>query len=271
VHAAVATAAELTAVPADLMPPVQLISKDDSFTSYGCELRQAATTNGTCLYGDPTGSKKLILVGDSQAGAWFPAFDLMAKRIHWQLELLSKPACPMPDLPFFYQEGKRPNTECTVWHSYVIKRINAEHPDAIVLIDASFEQGLVGVPNASASQWYTGLQATLGRLRKGPALYMLGDVPVLQQSTPDCLAEHETSVKTCDTPVSEALAGVRSEAERKAIDGAGGKFIDARSWFCSSVCTPIIADRAVFRERFHISATYARYLTGVVQEAMGLS
>lgn len=39
-------------------------------------------------------------------------------------------------------------------------------------------------------------------------------------------------------------------------------------WLCSAVCTPVIGNVTVYRNRFHLTATYARLLRGVLEKAL---
>ena len=39
--------------------------------------------------------------------------------------------------------------------------------------------------------------------------------------------------------------------------------------FCSAVCTPIIGNMLVYENQYHITETYATYLSGALQNALG--
>ena len=53
-----------------------------------------------------------------------------------------------------------------------------------------------------------------------------------------------------------------------AADLTGQTFVDVDPWFCTDVCPAVIADRLVYSGRHHITAEYAQYLSGSIEEVM---
>ena len=51
------------------------------------------TQSETCLYGDRSGHRTLILFGDSHALQQFPALEVVAERNRWWLVVLTKREC----------------------------------------------------------------------------------------------------------------------------------------------------------------------------------
>ena len=78
-----------------------------------------------CRFGDPAGSRVVVLVGDSHAAHWFPALDAIARARHWQLWFWAKSACGYAEvreeLPAYHREY----TECTAWRRSALGRIAA--------------------------------------------------------------------------------------------------------------------------------------------------
>jgi hypothetical protein len=48
----------------------------------------------------------------------------------------------------------------------------------------------------------------------------------------------------------------------------GASYIDVMPWFCSTVCTDVVGNMAVYSGGGHISATYATFLSGVLRSAL---
>ena len=43
-----------------------------------------------CLFGDPHGSRSMVLYGDSHSGMWFQTIDDVATAAHWKLWYLGE-------------------------------------------------------------------------------------------------------------------------------------------------------------------------------------
>ena len=96
------------------------------------------------------------------------------------------------------------------------------------------------------------------------AVVVLGDMPVLEPTNPECLAAHLSHIQQCGSTRKEALTGVFTTAEQAAAAAGGADYIDVSDWFCDQRCSPIIAGKQVYRNRFHITATFATFVSGAL-------
>lgn len=112
---------------------------------------------------------------------------------------------------------------------------------------------------------------TLQRITGADRKLVLGDLPLLNQVGPDCLAAHQNEITICNTPRAQATKDLLSRAEQAAAAAAGAEYVDVTPWLCTDTCTAVVTNIAVFRDRYHITATYAGYLSGVVEKALKLS
>jgi hypothetical protein len=234
-------------------PPLATAAQDVGFDNSKCEAGPDADRIDPCVFGDRASALDVVLWGDSHAGMWVPALSEIALRRHWRLQFFGKPRCPAVDL--------RASRVCKRFRAYVIGRIRAVRPELVVITNAS--QG-------AAPQWQAGLGRTLTTVRpRAGRLVVLGDTPVLDAG-PECLANHARNVSACSTPRPEATARVWHRAEETAARRAGAHYISVLPWLCSAVCTPVISNVVVYRNRFQLTAGYARLLSGVLDEALGL-
>ena len=58
------------------------------------------------------------------------------------------------------------------------------------------------------------------------------------------------------------------DTDRAVAKQAGVQYIDVFPWFCSAVCTAVIGNMVVYGWDWHITATYATYLSGALQAAL---
>jgi len=225
---------------------------------------------GGCAYGDPKGKKLMVVYGDSHAEMWASALSSIASRIGWRLELFALPGCPAPDLSFISFQTNSANTQCTAFHKYAPPAIKALHPALVVVTSESTQQVSQGV-YATPAQWESGLIATFRSLSEtGTILKMIGDIPEWENDDADCLAAHMSSLQSCAATRVEALS-VNLSAEKDASARSGVQYIPSTPWICAAECEPVVSNIRVYLNEFHLTGTYAQYLSGVLQRAMNLS
>lgn len=269
VLAAVQRAPAIRTLPADLTPSLATTAQDLGFDNEKCEAGPAADRIEACVFGDRASARKVVLYGDSHAGMWLPAMKEIAERQHWRLQFYGKPACPALRITFWNQQEQRPFGECDRFRDFVTERIRAERPDLVVVTNESFSQKRGRGQLISPREWQAGLTQTLSVLRRSAThVVVIGDTPVLDESAPDCLAAHPRDVAACTTTRQAATARVWNGADQAAARATGSGYVPVLPWLCSAVCTPVIGNVTVYRNRFHITATYARMLTGVLEDAL---
>src|SRR3954469_9448699 len=135
VLAAVKAASTIKKGPADLAVPVSGATDDGPEAGWdGCLVEETGSkVKDGCVFGDPQGTRTLVLYGDSHAGMWESAFDVAGKRTHTKIVLLAKPACAVPALHFWLETTQRKNTECDTWHDWATDKIVSLKPDTVVL------------------------------------------------------------------------------------------------------------------------------------------
>jgi hypothetical protein len=269
VLAAVRAAPAIRSTPADLTPSLTTVGRDLGFDSNRCEAGPSADRIDACVLGDPASSTRVVLYGDSHAGMWLPALSEIAQRRHWQLRFFDKPGCPAPAITFWNQQAGRSFTECDRFRAYAEGQIVAEQPGLVLVTDESYAQKTGPDQTVTAPQWQSGLTRTLAALRRsGARVIVLGDTPVLAQSPPECLAAHASNVVACFTTRAAATRGVWNAADQAAARATGSGYISVLPWLCGLICTPVIGHVLVYRNRFHLTATYSRMMNGVLETAV---
>jgi hypothetical protein len=274
VLALVGAASKIKKVPAELAVPVSGAIDDGPEAGWdGClAAESAAQVPDTCVYGDKEAKKTVVLYGDSHAGMWASAFDVAGKRTHAKIVLLAKPACAVPTLHFWLETTQRQNTECDAWHTWATDKIVSLKPDTIVL--TSLFQGPRDFDKKEITEaaWSAGMKTTIKKVgSSGAKVVVLGDMPYLEQSAPECLAAHASDVAACGRAADESIFAEHGAAEKATAKATGATYVDTTPWFCTDVCSPIIGDMVVYQNEYHITAVYSRYLSGVVATAVGMA
>lgn len=270
---AVAAATAITTLPGNVDPPLKEAAADHALTvldQNGCDPAFGAATVGKCTFGDPMGKKTIVLVGDSHAGMWFPAFDTLAKNAHWKLVLLMKAVCPAVDLSFWNWSANSAYPACDAFHQYTANRVNKLDPAVVVL--TSWWHGVGLVPNGQPptdAQWQLGLEQALSSITSpGTKKVVLGDMAYLSQTGPDCLAAHASDVQACTTPASDAVQSDHEQALQAAAQATGATYISVTPWLCTTVCPAVIGKYDVYADASEITNQYVSYLEGALAAAM---
>ena len=273
VVALVKAATSIKKVPSGMTAQVGEATNDGPEAAWdGCLAEETDTQVGdNCVYGDKTAKKTVVLYGDSHAGMWESALDVAGQREHWKLVLLAKPACAVPMLHFWLETSQRQNTECDTWHTWATGRIAALKPDLVVLTSLFTGPRDFNKKDVTEAQWSKGMTETIDKVKKSAKkVVLLGDMPYLEQSAPECLAAHASDVKSCATSAKTAVNAEHGAADKATAEAAGAVYVDTTKWFCSEVCEPIIGTMVVYQNQYHITGVYSRYLSGVVAASVGL-
>jgi SGNH domain (fused to AT3 domains) len=240
--------------------------------STGCMVGIDGTSSGRCLFGDPEGSRAMILFGDSHAMQYFPPLEALAKANHWRLYVLNKRECPPSAVPIRGFFGG-PYRACELWRRHEMRRIERFGPRTGVIMSGdtaytAYSSGreLRGLANGRAQE--AGYVATLERIRAaGPRPVVIRDTPVAPRDMPLCVANHPRHLGDC--AFRRARLGAREFDVRAARAVPGTALIDPVPEVCPrGLCRAVIGDAIVYRDRQHLTATFARTLGPFIGAAL---
>jgi hypothetical protein len=272
----VAASSTIKTLPSDLTPSLEDVSSDFAspvLYNAGCEPTESQTSVPACDFGDVSSAHTIVLYGDSHAEMWFDAFDEIATQIGWKLVVLAKPYCPPTDVTFSSPISSGPYTQCAQWQRFAVARIHALHP-AVVVITGEFEDSVVTSKSQAGNgpeQWQTGEEETLAQLKMaGSDDVVLGNIADLKTSGPTCLARHPADVQECALSLVKANSywSLYYAAEQAAARAEGARYINVLPWLCATICSPVIGNFDVYFNEFHITSTYATYLSQVLHGAL---
>jgi peptidoglycan/LPS O-acetylase OafA/YrhL len=271
VQEAVAASAGLKAVPSNLDPPLAAAGAEKKALEFnGCLRTPFQGGQPECASGDTGSPTTVALVGDSHAAMWNPALQQIAGDRHWRLELLSKGACPLLDLPVANPLRRliEDFEHCEQWRSLIMARLRAEHPRLVVLSmwrGYGADESLTGY-RAYDPAWVDGLTRLVQQLRGiGANVLVLGPVPDPHFVVPICLSGYLNDVAACTPSRSSAVNPSGIAAESAATAAGGGQYADTTELFCTTDrCPVIVGNTLVYLDENHISLEYSRLLAPVV-------
>jgi hypothetical protein len=268
VQAAVATSADLKAVPSNLDPPLADASADKSAMYLnGCLRNLFEVGQPECATGDTASTTTVALVGDSDATMWSPAFQQVATQRRWRLESMGKSGCPLLNLAITDRIIlRREYTECKQWRGQIIARLRAEHPRLVVLSISRLYGDTVSSFKSYDPAWIDSLTRLVQQLRStGAEVLVLGPIPDPRSNVRNCLSGHLDDVTACSPRRSTAVNEPGIAAETAATKAGGGQYADITALFCTADrCPVIVGNTLVYLDKFHTTFEYSRLLAPVI-------
>lgn len=280
----VARAPAITSVPKSIQPSLTQAPNDRGKLADGflCNASYPTSKVSICALGDPKGSRTMVVLGDSHALMWLPAFDAVAIAYHWKLVMLGKPSCPAALLTVANPPGHgQPNGRfiaCDQWHRSVVGWINQHHPDLLIATQtSSYDAPSSDSPPRQISDAATqhGLTELFSAITSpNTEKVLLGSTPIDTSTKalliPECISANPHNVQACSLSTVKAVSPSYRQAEQAASRTSDARYIDPTPWFCSATCTGIIKNFVVYVDRSHITATYAQYLETVLGRSLPL-
>ena len=242
-----------------LVPPASRFVSDN--IGRGCE-----------RHGAVTGSRVMVLFGDSHAQQWFAAVDEVARARGWRLAVFTKAECGPALGQVGMDGGTVPYTACDQWRRRALNRIQQLRP-ALVVMSARNREGSpldVGVTAGPDQDWASAWVATVNRIKQAGALpVVIPDTPVAHRDVPACLTVYPAAIGQCHLDVFRSLFLPRQRIVRALVQAHGARVVDSTAWFCTpTVCPAVIGDTVVYRDDNHLTSAYAKRLAGVLDEAL---
>ncbi len=271
--ALIAASAPVTAMPANLVPPVASAAQDLP-ADKGCLASLDDTSTATAIaqgcdrYGDKESATTLVLFGDSHTEQWFDAVNAVATERHWRLVVLTKSGCTPANALTTKINARRAFTECATWREDAF-RVMASLKPALVLmstrtyLSAPVDARNVPVKGDADQLWTAAMIDSATRVQKlGARVALMQDTPDPGgTSVPNCVAAHTSAIDKCALAVKSVVYDGRRSALAAAAKSAGAAVIDPTGWFCTdTLCPAVIGDTLVYRDGSHVTATYVKLL-----------
>jgi peptidoglycan/LPS O-acetylase OafA/YrhL len=220
-----------------------------------------------CVYGDPNGKTTAMLIGDSHAAQWMPALDAYAAEEGWRLEVHTKGACPVVDVPVWERDLRRTFEECMDWRKSLLKRVRKTEPDVVFVglaRDYELYDGRIVQSRQALGYWQdklTELLTTLGK--RAGRVVLLAETPFLNYDPVDCLADQD--IANCDPAKIVVVDRAYLELEQAAAEATGAQLLSVTDIVCPDDTCPVVVsdgpdEYVVFRDNHHLTASYMEHL-----------
>lgn len=240
-----------------LVPDPDLAPEDiPVYYDHGCQIEQGvAEPRFDCVYGVPTSSTEVLLLGDSKMGQWFSAFDAIAVRENWRLTAYLKSACP------FTVAGAE-KEDCTRFGESVLDHVLGQgHPPTLAVLST----GAARTPALEEGM----IEAVSQLQRAGTHVVIMQDNDYPPGSQYPCAAEHRASLDDCEFAASEPSSAALLSAVAEAT---GSPVMDLQTWICpvEGACPVAIGGVLLWRQGSHLTDSWARGMTPFIYRELSL-
>jgi peptidoglycan/LPS O-acetylase OafA/YrhL len=240
----------------------------------GCLVGITGTNSGHCLYGNKDGTRTLILFGDSHALQYFSPLERLAVENDWRLIVLTKAECSPGEVEVQSMVEDREYSQCDAWREKELERIEEAGTRATLVMagDTAYTaygpdgEKLSGKENADALE--AGYEATLERVQAaGLDTVVIRDTPASVNDIPSCVSEDLEDLEAC------AFHRPRDwdiEFDVRAAENTPNvHLIDVTAEICpGELCRAVIGNALVYRDKAHLTATFARTLSPWIEEGL---
>jgi hypothetical protein len=270
-----ATEQDHRAVPAGLQPGLSSAAADVSPHKAGCQATAGSSTLVTCDHGPPDSAVSIVLMGDSHAMQLATPLVAVAEAHGWRLTTLVKKACP-PVLGIHNRSQRwlDDGASCRRWRRDALAWLNEEPPDHIILAHSdayaiSTFDGRPIIGDRRATTWFEGMKRTLRRMPASSEVLLLGDIPYNRVNPVRCLQRHPSNISKCVTSRQPLRKRRIERALERAATARGARFRRFYGKVCSYDPCPVIQGEVLmYRDRGHLTATFAARLTPTFESMM---
>ena len=240
----------------------------------GCLVGITGTNSNRCLYGDPEGTKTLILFGDSHAMQYFSPLEKLAQENNWRLIALTKAECTPGEVRIRSMVEEREYTQCQEWREKTLERIEEAGDRAMVVMSGDTAYTPYGPDGeelsgaAAAKAMEESYLKTIDRIHKaGLQVTVIRDTPASASDVPSCVSEALQNLDRCSF---ERVQDPNLEFDVRAAEKSPYAYlIDITDEICpGDVCRAVIGNALVYRDKTHLTATFARTLSPWIGEGL---
>ena len=254
----------------DLLVPAPAAASEDDGIDYACWLGTDGTQVKVCSYGPTTGARMQVLaVGDSHSSSLTPAYQELAEKRHWHVDVIGRAACSwgtgQQALP-----ARVLRETCAPWKQNVGDYL-AGHPAYDLIITTSRQAGRparrVGDETYREATVRTLREAWESQIARGTEVVAIRDMPQARDDVLTCVERAGGgAADACRTPPSRAFEGYDALSAAVAAT-PGSALVDLRDLLCDPRgCTPVLGNVVVYHDDQHVTATFARTLATTLGE-----
>lgn len=226
-----------------------------------------------CQYGTTTGSKSVLVIGDSVAASWVPT--VATAFPDWKVSGLGFANCS----PFAVDTLPRRDDgdfvqKCRESKQFMHDQAQDSRPDLVLLSSdlGGFERFADGSRGTTASEkWAAAVKKAVAEFGASGARVVVIGSPPIGGDIREC-PTRVTGFTNCDSEISASWME-KTAAEKAGAQLGGATYVDVRDWFCDpeAHCPAVIDGQIVRVDPTHTSDAFAETLGDNLVRALGIS
>jgi peptidoglycan/LPS O-acetylase OafA/YrhL len=259
------------AFPLASLGQVDDLARDLWNYEYDCWVTRDHSTAKICPVGDLGADRTLVVLGDSHAGQWVPAFDDIGRAHGYRVVPLIKYGCIPYDVPQLVGNGSRSYTECGDFKEWALSEISDLDPDVVYVASRAIPPSTDVPPERQRAAWYDGVRSYTERLLDiVPDVRLLGDTSPLRFEPIDCLTDTDATMGTC-TDDESPLVRTANQLTARAARDTGAAYLDPTPLLCLDARCPAFAGgRMTHANADHLSIDWARHIVPEFEQLVDL-
>jgi peptidoglycan/LPS O-acetylase OafA/YrhL len=253
-------------------PSVPDAASDNPGYPADCIVPYAATESPKCLidqYGNatsaPIGANRVVLLGDSHAGEWYPDVYGIARQHGWDTEVLNKEGCPLAGITVENAAADGPYSQCGQWRANMFQRLREEPRPKVIFIAS------LNYYTSDNTYLANGWKTTLAALRAiGAPIVYLRDTPYPNYNVPTCVSGALSDWSACSFKRSVAFHADPLMAGTAASHGLAAR-VDMDDYLCPAAdaeCPAVLGGILLYRDNSRVTNTAMSMLLPAVQEQL---
>jgi SGNH domain (fused to AT3 domains) len=212
-----------------------------------------------CNYGDPNGTKTVVVFGNSHSAMWIPALAVAAKADHWKLYPVVKESCGY-DTYTDVVPGLNAANQCSSWYDWAKTVIAGLHPNVLVMGSYTF-----------TTYWALGERLVISQLRPLTKRFvLLSDSPWIPAPS-GCFLHLNATQGTClrhESP-ERIAAQVKTHAIAKVMHV---QYLDITPLLCDARQCPSVIDGIIpTADGSHVTPQYSAFVALALDEGINLT
>ncbi|MFS0900889.1 SGNH hydrolase domain-containing protein [Mycolicibacterium litorale] len=219
-----------------------------------------------CTWGSADAPVHAVLVGDSVALTYAPAFREMAlvSGGTLQVHFAALPGCSFVD-DILFDESKALVESCPARRQRVIDYINERKPGVVLVAHAYGLKYLASGPELTAGKWAESLQRNTSKINSDRVVLLAA--PPAEKNIRECFIERGSTPQECASLVNRRWHAIAT-TERNLAHSANWTWLDSRPWFCKATCPAFVGSTPTKSDLVHITPAYATKIAPVIAESL---
>jgi hypothetical protein len=212
-----------------------------------------------CNYGDPNGTKTVVVFGNSHSAMWVPALAVAAKADHWKLYPVVKESCGY-DTYTDVVPGLNPKNQCSSWYVWAKSVIAGLHPNVLVM--GSYTK---------TTYWALGERTAIAQLRPLTKRFvLLSDSPWIPAPS-ECFLYPNATQGTCLRH--ELPRRIAAQVKTRAIATVMHvQYLDITPLLCDERLCPSVIDGIIpTADGSHVTPQYSAFVALALDAGINLT